>query len=221
MTFQLPSRVVGDPEAQLNFEKLTTTIATLQSQIAALQSPAPTTPVTSLPSSPADGQEVSYLADATNGVLWRLKYDAASTYWRATGPELYAINTAHGTTTSTTYTASLTSGGTSPSLTAPLQGDYYIEHGALLYAGDSGTAANGDFTYQSISIASGTPSDNDAVVVDTVASGTFLGSTAIKVQKSLTATQTVQLQYKVFSAVGGHTGGAERRWLSLRPIRVK
>lgn len=34
--------------------------------------------VTSLPSSPVDGQEIYYAADATNGVIWHLRYRAAS-----------------------------------------------------------------------------------------------------------------------------------------------
>lgn len=34
--------------------------------------------VTSLPSSPYDGQEVHYAADATNGVIWRLRYRSGS-----------------------------------------------------------------------------------------------------------------------------------------------
>ena len=35
--------------------------------------------VTSLPATPTDGQEVYYLADAANGVIWHLRYRAAAT----------------------------------------------------------------------------------------------------------------------------------------------
>jgi hypothetical protein len=34
--------------------------------------------VTSLPSSPVDGQVIDYVADATNGVVWRFRYRSAS-----------------------------------------------------------------------------------------------------------------------------------------------
>jgi len=34
---------------------------------------------TTLPATPTDGQEYDYIADATNGVIWRLRYRAAST----------------------------------------------------------------------------------------------------------------------------------------------
>src|SRR4051794_15998509 len=34
--------------------------------------------VSALPSSPSDGQVVNYLADGTNGIVWRLRYRAAS-----------------------------------------------------------------------------------------------------------------------------------------------
>jgi len=34
--------------------------------------------VSSLPSSPVNGQDCYYLADATNGVVWHLKYRSAS-----------------------------------------------------------------------------------------------------------------------------------------------
>jgi hypothetical protein len=44
--------------------------------------------VTSLPASPSDGQEVFYAADATNNVIWNLRYrsGSASTYkWEFVG----------------------------------------------------------------------------------------------------------------------------------------
>jgi hypothetical protein len=51
--------------------------------------------VTSLPSNPLDGQEVYYLADAANGIIWHLRYRAASTSaykWEIVGqpPPLFA-----------------------------------------------------------------------------------------------------------------------------------
>ena len=38
----------------------------------------PPTVVTSMPTTPYEGQEVYYVADATNGVMWRFRYRGAS-----------------------------------------------------------------------------------------------------------------------------------------------
>jgi|GEM_PF-5745902 hypothetical protein len=92
--------------------------------------------VTVLPANPVDGQEVYFLADATNGVIWRLRYRAyqadgttpnPSTFkWEVVGgaPLLSATDTTirqlpAGTTTYTALTGAL-------SITVPLAGDYDV-----------------------------------------------------------------------------------------------
>jgi hypothetical protein len=83
--------------------------------------------VTTLPSSPIDGQEVYYLADAANGVVWHLRYRAvsASAYkWEYLGgPPLTAINpnTSTGITGNTLVRPSQT-----VSITLQLAGDYIM-----------------------------------------------------------------------------------------------
>ena len=44
--------------------------------------------MTALPASPADAQEIAFLVDAANGIVWRFRYRAASTSpyrWEFTG----------------------------------------------------------------------------------------------------------------------------------------
>lgn len=96
---------------------------------ARLTSPQLPTYVTSLPSGPIDGQEVYYAADATNGVIWHLRYRSASSSsykWEFVGgPPMSAYNYDSGavTTSGTAYTVVTY---TNPSLTLPLAGDYVL-----------------------------------------------------------------------------------------------
>src|SRR4051812_22380129 len=72
--------------------------------------------VTSLPVSPVDGQEVYYVADATNGVLWHLRYNAASASaykWEFVGGsplESSSASNAQTTGGGTFFTTTLTDG---------------------------------------------------------------------------------------------------------------
>jgi len=88
--------------------------------------------VTSLPPTPTDGQECCFLADAANGVIWRLRYRAfqadgvtpnpSSYKWECIGGSALAaqITTAEGTLSS--IVTDLATVG--PSITIPLAGEY-------------------------------------------------------------------------------------------------
>jgi len=82
--------------------------------------------VTVLPVGAVDGQEVYYVADATNGVIWHLRYNAASASaykWELVGgTPLNSQSELEGSIVSTT--AAVTTG--EPNLTVPLAGDYRI-----------------------------------------------------------------------------------------------
>lgn len=81
--------------------------------------------------SPEDGDEVYLEVDATNGVMWHLRYVAAETTykWRKIGgpPLLSEVLTAEATS-STTYVALTTAG---PSIALPRAGDYDVPGGVL------------------------------------------------------------------------------------------
>lgn len=77
-----------------------------------------------LPAAPANNQEVIYVADAANGVEWRLRYRQAQAAWFYIGgpPLMVTIDTLE-TTASLAYVALTTAG---PSITVPLAGDYDV-----------------------------------------------------------------------------------------------
>jgi microcystin-dependent protein len=91
---------------------------------------APKSIVTSLPSSPIDGQIIYYQVDAANGLYWQFRYrsGSASAYkWEFVGgppktTESSGVN--YGSFTSAAY--GQPSGGTLPSVVCPLAGDYMV-----------------------------------------------------------------------------------------------
>jgi len=117
----------------------------ITNDVIALNSAAPSDVVTALPGSPIDGQVIYYTADATNGVVWKLRYRSASASaykWEYVGGnELSSIDLNSRTiltaavTTFATYTSA-------PSITAPLAGDYRVMFGAILLNGSSGNTCN-------------------------------------------------------------------------------
>lgn len=92
--------------------------------------------VTSLPSSPVDGQEIYYAADATNGVIWHLRYrsGSSSSYkWEFVGgPPMFSqdlpATSRSGSATSNTWLGTTSD----PAVTVPLAGDYEVFHSARL-----------------------------------------------------------------------------------------
>ena len=85
--------------------------------------------VTSLPSSPIDGQECYYLADDANGVIWHLRYRAASASpykWEVVGGSaLHAYVAARQTKAAGGAFGALATAG--PSITVPVAGDYRVQ----------------------------------------------------------------------------------------------
>ena len=84
---------------------------------------------TSLPSSPADGQEIRFLADATNGIVWNLRYRLASSSpykWEFIGgnPLVSGIAAQVGPSSANAYSYVP---GTDAQITIPLAGEYLIE----------------------------------------------------------------------------------------------
>ncbi len=94
---------------------------------------APTPTVTSLPSSPADGQRVYYVADPAQGTTWHLRYRAASTSsykWEFVGGTgLYSASTGVVALTGGVPTA------TGASVTTLLAGTYDIQVRAQVFDG--------------------------------------------------------------------------------------
>lgn len=92
--------------------------------------------VTSLPTAPVDGQEIYYVADATLGIVWHLKYRAASASaykWEFVGGSpLVSIVDAPEAVNSAVFANPATVG---PDATAPLAGDWDVEWTAVAVNG--------------------------------------------------------------------------------------
>jgi hypothetical protein len=173
---------------------------------------APTATVTSLPGSPVDGQVIDYLADATNGVVWRLRYRtaSASTYkWEYVGGAgLYAtVATVIGTPAGVAAT---------PAIAVPLAGEYEAWHG--MGPGNNSTA--GVWIVQCGLTVDGTTDLADSLITTTgPSSGStqFLGWPVAR-QTRVTLAAAASLRQRFVSPSG--VGSAGNRWIAIKPWRV-
>ena len=103
--------------------------------------------VTSLPSSPIDGQECYYLADATAGVIWHLRYRAASASaykWELVGGPFVEREIIPEEVTTGTGSSFGNLSTVGPSFTTPFAGDWeYTISGTARVASGSAQAAIG------------------------------------------------------------------------------
>ena len=184
--------------------------------------------VSTLPSSPVNGQEVFYQSSASGtgggstnsmadvGAVWHLRYRAASasTYkWEFVGGGSlgHAIATQE-TTSSGTYTDVATVG---PVVTLPLAGDYEITIGVEV---SSSSAAGGGNTSFSVSgAAASTATDTDGIQIITGANANVPESSSTTTQKTGLTAAAVTMRYR-FALAG--TAKFGKRKISITPIRV-
>lgn len=167
-----------------------------------------------LPAGPVDGQECYYLADSTAGVVWHLRYRAASpdaTYrWEYVGgPPLSAEVLTDQSSTATAYADLATLG---PDVTLPLAGWYDVELGAYGYS--SSTPATN--VYMSYAAGGTAASDNDAVLIG--AAG-FLAFSAYRRHRRgpFAAGTLLRAKYRASTAA---TWDAAQRRLHAWPVKV-
>lgn len=174
------------------------------------------TRVTSLPGSPVDGQECYYVADATNGVLWHLKYNAgsASPYkWEFVGgpPLRAAIVTTETFNGTTNVFSDLATPG--PSVTLPLAGDYDV-----LYSAESKLGASNQTNFIGI---------NNQLTPVTPPSGLFWAKNYANILVYLTITgearytgcasgSPLRMVYSGTNASAVFTS----RYMTVKPVRV-
>lgn len=155
----------GDGSTTFNVPDSSGFIILASSQAARLAAAALPQYVTSLPSSPVDGQTVVYAADATNGVMWTLRYRAASSSsykWEFIGGAPMRYEKLGGTTdtiTSATY-ANLPTTGTAAKITTPVAGDYNV---TLTARSDQGSNGAGQQVWVAVKVGSASASDDQAV----------------------------------------------------------
>lgn len=176
-------------------------------------------PGTALPSNPVDGQKFAYIADATNGVIWHLRYRSASASiykWEFVGgPNLSsAVDTLQQNTT--TGWQNLATDG--PSVTLPLAGDYLISIGALQSTSD------GNAQVAAIGFASGntTPASTDQAIFHPIwAANAQTGYCQFYLERNVTgvsASTAYKLRYFVANAASGHN--FLNRRITAAPVRV-
>lgn len=167
---------------------------------------------TTLPASPVDGQLFVFVADATNGVEWLLKYnagDASSFKWHAIGGVPLRAN---GTSTAISGTLA---GITGAALTAALGGDYDVHFDARLSA-----LATANGAYCGPKIGAAAFNDEDAVALPLPGGttvSTFFRSGRTQRFASVTAASLIQLQARTDIAGTGTVASAN---LSIMPARV-
>jgi Collagen triple helix repeat (20 copies) len=153
------------------------------------------------------GDTVSYIADATNGIIWDFVYDGQGEFpWKKIGgPPLFAENTTEEKTTSTSYTTL-----SSPAITAPLKGDYFTEVSARYWNGGVG-----NYGYMSPKLG-GAETQVENGFKD--AGGNSIGMIGYRKKRvtGVTAGMTIQSQVKV----AGGEGFFSSRWMTIDPIRV-
>jgi hypothetical protein len=168
--------------------------------------------VTSLPASPVDGQEIYFLADATNGVIWHLRYRAASASaykWEFIGgSELSAYIGGNEATTTLNQWVDLATVG--PQITVPLAGDYRSRISALVVPGTTTAAMN------QIGASIGATGPGTVARYDTVAGSSAIGTLAMNLPVvNLAAGNQWRMRYYV-----SQNGSFQYRHLLLYPIRV-
>lgn len=172
--------------------------------------------VTSLPSSPVDGQVIDYVADSTNGVVWRFRYRSASSSaykWEFVGG---APLDSYVATQQSTSAVGATVGLGGPSVTVPFAGDYIVTGGALIAENTAGNLAG--FIFKGTG-------DSDVVwsstyVYNTLALANTFGSSASGIQhkNNQTAGQVIEMRYAVSNA--STVGYFSNRFMTVVPVRV-
>jgi hypothetical protein len=171
-----------------------------------------------LPSSPFDGQVIDYVADSTNGVVWRFRYRSASASalkWECIGgSSLTSItattpDTPTETTSSTSYVTLTTAG---PSVTVPFAGEYEVYQFFRVFTTSAGAQAR--MSYQ---INATTASDNDGVYGVLATAGTDIQNFHRVTKRTFAAGDVLAARYRTSAGTLSVRGD---RILSLRPIRI-
>lgn len=171
---------------------------------------------TSLPSAPLDGDEFTLVDSLTSpNYIWRFRFTASITdayKWVYVGGTPYKSESS----AAVTHTGITYSNGSTPlaALTIPQAGLYLIELG-IAQSGANGNPG----LLASVSINGTTSSDNDATArLDNF--GNTTGSGYGRKQHTISATHTLQAQYRLNSDAGGWSITTVWRSISVTPLRV-
>ena len=176
------------------------------------QSAVRTPVVEQIPVAGVDGDEVYYLADSDNGIVWHFRYRAAGSEsypWEFVGGSSLRSEIATSQTTTNPAYVDLTTAG--PSVTTPLAGDYILHFGSDL----NNSGAN--YSIAAVKIGAAATVDADAVFAFSgSASGGEVSVSRTMVKTALAASTELKVQYKA----GAGTLAAGKRFLYVTPARV-
>ncbi len=114
---------------------------------------------TTFPTSPSEGQVFTYIADATNGVLWSFVYHATGSsydWWFTGGAPLLGTVTTSQTRANAAYGDLATVG---PAVVLPFAGDYMVTLGARIIS------PSGELGFMSYAIGASAAADTEALWV--------------------------------------------------------
>ena len=177
--------------------------------------------MTSLPASPVDGSEVYYLADATNGVVWHLRYRAASTspykWERIGGAPLWAANYAQALGSPAAIGVNYALPGT-PSLVIPLAGDYLMDFSISSWGKETATAGLcGAYFFICID---GTTRVSESILAQTSAQYDFRPLMQLERIAGMAAGKTLSLGVQQANMTGTNIWSTYHRRLRVEPVRV-
>jgi hypothetical protein len=164
-----------------------------------------------------DGQEIAFVADATNGIVWKFKYrnaSASARKWEFIGGQpLLAEQDTGALLTTAAYTAY---NGSTPQLTTPLQGDYLCQHGATL----SEAVGTADIATVGISVDGAAPAAlSETMAAQQGTSGNTWGAGISKTFR-FNGVGTGKVILQKYACVNVNVFTAARRWLTILPVRV-
>jgi hypothetical protein len=170
--------------------------------------------VTALPASPVDGQQIYYLADATNGIVWHLRYRASSSSahkWEHVGGGEVVLGPSGSIGTSSTSFVAFTG---APTYAPPLPGDYRVQWGGFVQVSVN-VQLNMVFTIAK----NGAPYADPQYSAQQVSTALWGGGDTSKVVRlnDLLATDVLSIMVRVNSA---NNGSFSNGWLNIKPVRV-
>ena len=141
--------------------------------------------VTALPANPFDGQVIDYLADATNGVVWRFRYRAGSASafkWEGVGGQQEIFTGQLGDMTNANNTATSLTGG--PTQNIPLSGDWMLSIDITLVPASASIASAQIYVNGVASVFTGTSSPGQATFYRRARANSLTGGTSSEIRCS-------------------------------------
>lgn len=175
----------------------------------------PPTYGTTLPASPADGQQ-AILVDSTTSPTyqWLFRYNNGSSNtdkWEFVGGTSPGATVATSETTASVSYVDLATAG--PSVTVPRAGVYEVRFGNDV---QNGTASQDNFSTIKIGAAAGSDSNSLRGLANGTGGSNVFHTSRTRILTGVAASDVLKMQYRV----SGGTGAFVNRWLTVTPVRV-